>query len=505
MDEFNKIRKEVICKGRSRNEVAKQYNRSWETVDRICSMLEEDIITRGKRPVREGRVITSDVLSQIKFHLEEELRLGVRRKQRWIARTLFNKLTSDGIYGGSERRFQEVFKTIKTEVGSSAVKSYLPLDFNFGEAVQFDHGEADVVVAGVRYGIYLFAASVPGTTLRLAQAYPTKSSEAWGAFHNTATEFFGGVFPKSFYDNDSVLVKEILGNERAETEFSLALQEHFGFESCFCNAASGWEKGSVENAVGYLRRNFLSGLPEFESFTSLNTFLLCSSQKDSEEKSPGKISELSTILIPAPDERRWEKIVSHRVSSYQLITHDGHDYSVPERFVGSRLEVGISVSSLRISCDGEVVALHPRCYGTDQHQLDLDHYLEQLRRKPAGFNHCKAVKSHEFSELAIDLWSRLNNKHDSRTANRKFVEALLLRRGTTTNEWETAIGLAISYGAVEPDAIENILSQMLTSTPQGTTDWLEKELPHISGMELNFNVAQYDDLLNCNIEVQYAH
>jgi hypothetical protein len=32
---------------------------------------------------------------------------------------------------------------------------------------------------------------------------------------------------------------------------------HYGFKSVYCNPASGNEKGSVENAVGYVRRNLL--------------------------------------------------------------------------------------------------------------------------------------------------------------------------------------------------------------------------------------------------------
>ena len=33
--------------------------------------------------------------------------------------------------------------------------------------------------------------------------------------------------------------------------------EHHRIEVRFCNPSSGWEKGSVENAVGFLRRNLM--------------------------------------------------------------------------------------------------------------------------------------------------------------------------------------------------------------------------------------------------------
>src|SRR5699024_8497945 len=45
---------------------------------------------------------------------------------------------------------------------------------------------------------------------------------------------------------------------------------HYGFEVQVCNPASGHEKGSVENKVGYVRYNFFSETPKMKDFTSLN-------------------------------------------------------------------------------------------------------------------------------------------------------------------------------------------------------------------------------------------
>ncbi|NOT80284.1 MAG: hypothetical protein HOP07_14915 [Bacteriovoracaceae bacterium] len=57
------------------------------------------------------------------------------------------------------------------------------------------------------------------------------------------------------------------------------MENYYNFEAIFCNKAAGWEKGSVENGVGYCRRNFLPGLPSFETMNSLNNYLkMCSHQ-----------------------------------------------------------------------------------------------------------------------------------------------------------------------------------------------------------------------------------
>src|SRR5699024_8034594 len=64
---------------------------------------------------------------------------------------------------------------------------------------------------------------------------------------------------------------------------------HYGFEVQVCNPASGHEKGSVENKVGYVRYNFFSETPKMKDFTSLN--------HDLEEK-----------MIEKRQEKHYEKI-----------------------------------------------------------------------------------------------------------------------------------------------------------------------------------------------------
>ena len=45
---------------------------------------------------------------------------------------------------------------------------------------------------------------------------------------------------------------------------------HYGFKVQTCNPRSGYEKGSVENKVGYVRYNFFSNSPRLMSFQDLN-------------------------------------------------------------------------------------------------------------------------------------------------------------------------------------------------------------------------------------------
>jgi len=108
MDEFNKIRKAFFTNGESINKIAKKFRRSWDTINRIVSMKREDIEHRGKRPNREGKVITQEVINTVEEYLNEEKIKFVKRKQRYTARKIYEDLLRNGIYKGSRRRMEDL-------------------------------------------------------------------------------------------------------------------------------------------------------------------------------------------------------------------------------------------------------------------------------------------------------------------------------------------------------------------------------------------------------------
>jgi hypothetical protein len=169
------------------------------------------------------------------------------------------------------------------------------------------------------------------------------------------------------------MVRPILGNEKRQTSFSLSLEEHFGFESHFCNVASGNEKGAVENAVGYCRRNFLPGLPTFDNWDLANQYLEDCSLKNISEGRHYKtdkplilaFNELKNRLIPLPPRKSWCKSLDCRVDSCQLASIDHHQYSVPEKYIGASVRVLLDIFQIKIFKDDEMIAMHKRQYGNE--------------------------------------------------------------------------------------------------------------------------------------------
>lgn len=497
MDEFNKIRKEFHINKKSVYQIAREYNRSWETVNKIIKIPEHLIELRGKRN-RLPKVITPDIQKKINEYIEFEYVHKVPKKQRFTASVIFKKLQEELSYQGSARSIRSITAQIRKEFKFTKEKSFLNLDFEKGKFLQIDHGEVDLLIGQHQVRGFLFVASVPGFSLRYCQFFQTKSFEAWGEFHERVFNYFGGVFENIIYDNDSVLK---INQTNSETQFSIELQIHYSFKAIYCNKASGHEKGAVENAVGYCRRNFLAGLTSFNSTKDVNHFL----QKKSEDHLQGihyvskKIlknyyDEIKLLLSPLNPGKKWGRWIDLQVNSFQQISYQDHAYSVPERYVGSKIKAHITVDVIEIYDHNKLIATHSRMFLPEEDSLLLDHYLDQLIKKPMAINYAKVMKEQKFTTLITSFWNKLKIKLGEKKGNSEFIQTLLLKRIASTTDFDTAIGLALSYQAISVDAVKSILKQLQLDQTRSL------EIEPVLLNEEQFNINKYYDLQEVRID-----
>lgn len=505
MDEINKIKKEHFKEGKTINAVARKYKRSWATVNNLVNAKEEDLSSRGKRPNRQKSLLTDKLKDRINELLDISEHLRSSSKQKYTTVYLYKKLCEEGLYHGSERYFRYIVADILAQrVETKKKNTYLKLDFEPGQCLQVDHGPCEVHLNNEKINGYLFVASVPGMVLRFAQYYPTKASEAWGMFHEMSFRFFRGIFQTCMYDNDTVLKNP---QTDLPTSFFNDLTNHYGFEGIFCNKAAGWEKGSVENSVGYMRRNFLAGVQKFEDLKSLNSYLLRSSLKDMFESKHYKTKEalidgyrsIKEHLIPFNNKRIWGKWVHLPVSPMQTITFDGNEYSVDEKYVSCILKTFVSIYSIEIyNEDNQHVYSHARQWGKNKDVLVLDHYLDQLIRKPKAIDFAKVLKNQKFDNRIGKLRKCLAKKYDSRKANHEFILILDLARKYKKSDFETAIEMAFLYGGVTFSAIKTILKQLTSSDEIAHVPaLLLPEKCHIN-LDKEYNPSKYSTLLGGN-------
>jgi transposase len=186
------------------------------------------------------------------------------RKQRHTARRIYDRLAGEHGFAGSEVTVRKAVARLR----GKHLEVYVPLEAPWGQIAQADFGGAVVTLAGKRTEVALFCLRAKASKVPFVVAYPTERLEAFLAGHVEAFAFFGGVFCELWYDNAKTAVARILsGPAREEHERLSALRAHYLFASGFCTPGRGNEKGSVENLVGYVRRNAL--VPYTRSFATL--------------------------------------------------------------------------------------------------------------------------------------------------------------------------------------------------------------------------------------------
>ena len=192
--------------------------------------------------------------------------------------------------------------------------------------------------------------------------------------------------------------------------------------------------------------------------------------------------------MPLPPSKSWCRWVECRVDKCQLVTVGHHQYSVPEKFVGSKVRVALTYSKVEIEKDGEKITIHKRKYGKED-SLALDHYLDQLQRKPGAFSYAKASKQATFDPNLTKMRDRLSDKYGKSKANRQFVDLLLLQRRWSQKEVIKGVQKALDLGAIDVSAVENILCQQKLSGGAEREE-LQKLMP-IYPVKWDFNLSSY--------------
>ena len=504
MTEIQKIRHAFFMENMNKHQIAKKFHRSWETVDRIIETSLEDLEATKERNAREVTVGTLEVKEAIKQMLQNEKDLKIKKKQRLTSRVIYKELTEKKLYIGSLRRLEQLVKEARISLGTAPINSYLQLNFPLGSCLQVDHGEVEVEKNSQILTVFLFVAGVPGTTLRYAQVFPRKSKEMWGEFHERAFRAYGGVFKKLVYDNDTVLISNV--KIKQETNFAEHLVDHYKFEPHYCNPASGNEKGTVENSVGCMRRNYFAGRRQFKDFKDINQMLhqvfvdavemeTCTRKGRSLKE---LMEEIKQNLSPIPPTKQWVRKEDRVVNSYQQILVDDHFYSVPEKYVGRCVKVWISCFKITIILEDEKMVIHERKFLRDEDSLYWDHYLEQLEKKPGALWDVRVMQDLKASDSLIDkVWALITEKRSLREAQKEFIQILLLHRTYGLESWYAALAKVIKLKHIGKGQVEALL-KLDGEKEEENTATIEAEIkgkyPHLSTKNVEFSTDQYNSL-----------
>jgi len=291
------IRKKHLVEGWSIRKIARNLSLSRQSVRKALADAEEPRYHLTKpRPCPVMEPYRGIILVWLKADEQAP------RKQRHTAKRIYDRLVEEYGFTGGESTVRRFVRQLRTELGHGP-QAYIPLTAGWGEQDQVDWGEAVVRIAGREIIVHLFCLRLRASTVPFACAFTTEKLEALLAGHRMAFEWLGGVPAQCVYDNPKTAVVKILaGPYREEHSVFSSLRAHYLFDSVFCNPGRGNEKGSVENLVGYVRRNALVPVRDFRDWEALNDHLLQWSAKERERRQEQWMQERAALrpLPPTP-------------------------------------------------------------------------------------------------------------------------------------------------------------------------------------------------------------
>lgn len=372
-------------------------------------------------------------------------------KQRHTARRIYVRLVEEYGFCGAEstvRRFVAAHRDLRER------EAFIPLSSNYGEIAEVDWGQAQVVIAGTPTVAHLFCLKLKRSNVPFAMAFPTEKLEAFLAGHVAAFEFLGGVPQGLVYDNPKTAVTKVLGGpEREIHQIFSSLRAHYLFDSIFCRPGKGNEKGSVENLVGFVRRNALVPVPNFASLDQLNEHLATWSNQrreqnlDEFDQEKTHLKELPPIAFKAAV-TQWRSC-----SKLGLVTFDRNRYSVPARFRGRTLKLNAFWDRLEFFLGTELVCAHKRSHKRGETIMDIHHYLPALERKPRAVCHAAVVR-----QLSRDFQLARKKLIQSRPDGyRDFAEILLLLHEFSIEEVQTGLREALRFSTLTAAVVRQVI------------------------------------------------
>lgn len=467
VDTIGKVRRLFFVEKRSIKAIARTTKLSRNTVRTIVRAPEETERRYERRdqprPQLGAYVTALDAMLAANAVRPARERLSYQR--------IFEDLRLQG-YAGSYDNVRRYAHTWAERQGELAAEAYVPLSFAPGEAYQFDWSHECVVIDGVTTIAKVAQIRLCHSRMLFVRAYPREAQEMVFDAHEKAFQFFKGVAKRGIYDNMRTAVDAVfVGKERQFNRRFARLMSHHLVEPTACTPAAGWEKGQVENQVGFVRRRLFSPRLKFKSYEELNAYLadrcvvLAKTHPHPEQKDRSVFDvfeEERSVLMPYRGPFDGFHATTASVSKTCLVRFDTNKYSVSSKAVGRPVDIHAYADRIVIKQDGLVVGEHRRRFGKGQVVYDPWHYVPVLARKPGALRNGAPFKDWPLPGSIEKVRRKLAGSDDG---DRQMVKILTSVLTDGLQAVEAACAEALSAGIASADVIINALARRQQPQP----------------------------------------
>lgn len=498
LDDIKYIKRLYKCEEGKITNLVKKTGYSYKTIRKYLD--KKDFNEKPK--AKKQRASLLDPLTPIiDKWLEKDL--YAPRKQRHTAIRVYQRLQKE--YPNELKVKSRTVQTyvskkkqeLKEKLGKNISKGYIPLYHPPGEAqVDFGHfsyyNNAREMIDALKLTV-----SFPFSNNSYCQIFKGENQECLLQGLKNIFEYLGVVPYRMVFDNLSAAVASMgKGHNRTMTDGFKRFMMHYDIEPVFCNGAAGWEKGNVENKVGYERRNMFVPVPTILDFELFNKKLFKICEKDAKrvhyfKKKPiiELFEEDKASMIPINEiPFNVNSLVSRIADKYAKVTFKNNLYSSSPKYAKETVYVKATSDTVTIlNKDYKVIETHPRLYGNGLESMKWLPYLELLSRRPMAFKYTK------FYDELPDNWRKYINNQDYEGKRKALhtLHAMLSEHGMQTAE--SALDFAVANGVNDLDSIFNSYRVLTTDEKQLQPMKLKKSVLKMPVFKLNNN--KYDSLL----------
>jgi len=380
----------------------------------------------------------------------------------YTAQQLLQRLRQQGYAGG-----YSILKEFVRQVRPVRKPAYLMLEFAPGECAQVDWGNfGSVMVGSTRRRLSFFVMVLCYSRLLYVEFTLSEGMEQFLTCHRHALEFLEAVPAKVMIDNLKVgVLRHPVGEKALFHPRYLDLANHYGFQPVACNVRKANEKGRVENAVGYVKKNFLNGL-DIPSFAAVppaaiqwrDTVANLRLHGETQRKPMDLFVEEKPRLKPLPI-RAYDCAVVRPISANSCchVIFDTNRYSVPHLYASQKLTLKLYPDQLLLFHHEKLIATHARNYDRRQKICNPDHIKELVTQRKKAHEQTLLLTFLALSPHAEPYARQLEDKRLNTLHHIQKIVALSEIYGP--QKIDRALQDALTFQAYGCEYIANILEQ----------------------------------------------
>jgi transposase len=395
--------------------------------------------------------------------------MGMVKEHPYSAVQVLAVLRDQGFTGGIT-----TVKDYIQQIRPRGREAFLTLSFAPGECAQVDWGSWEMIdVGNTRRRLSFFVMVLGYSRMLYVEFTLGQSQEHFLLAHRHAFEFFGGVPAKIMCDNcKTAVLSHPHGLHPLLNPRYADFAGHYGFTVKACNVRKANEKGIVENAVGYVKHNFLGGRP-INEFASLNPAVGLWLEQTANVRIHGRtrqrpvdmfLAEKPLLRPLSPHAYDCALIDSARVDRQFRVRVDANRYSVPARYAGRKLLLKLYPERLCLYDGEKLVAEHLRCYDRGRDIESPEHAQPLLARKHRADEQHLLKRFLALSPRAETYYRQLAERKLTWRLHLRKIVALADAYGA--EKVARALADALAYQAFSSDYIANILEQRERRLPE---------------------------------------